>query len=53
MDALADELGLLKSGGSDFHGRPHDIIQLGDMGLTDEQYAAFKQGWQTLRTAGP
>jgi predicted metal-dependent phosphoesterase TrpH len=49
IDALADELGLLKSGGSDFHGRPHDIIQPGDMGLTKEQYAAFKQGWQILR----
>jgi predicted metal-dependent phosphoesterase TrpH len=49
IDALAGELGLLKTGGSDFHGRPHDIIQPGDMGLTEEQYAAFKQGWQTLR----
>ena len=52
IDALADELGLLKTGGSDFHGRPHDIIQPGDMGLTNEQFAAFKQGWQTLRVAG-
>jgi predicted metal-dependent phosphoesterase TrpH len=49
IDALADELGLLKTGGSDFHGRRHDIIQPGDMGLTTEQYAAFKQGWQALR----
>lgn len=51
IEALADELGLLRTGGSDFHGRPHDLIQPGDMGLTKAQYAAFKQGWQTLRAA--
>ena len=49
LDALADELELLKTGGSDFHGRAHDGIDLGDMGLTGAQYAAFKQGWQALR----
>ena len=48
IEALADELKLLKTGGSDFHGRPHDIIELGDMGLIPAQYAAFKQGWQAL-----
>ncbi len=50
IEALADELELLKTGGTDFHGRPQEIIQLGDMGLTNEQYRAFKQGWQTIRT---
>ena len=49
IDALANELKLLKTGGSDFHGRPHDLVQLGDMGLTGPQYAAFKQGWRELR----
>ncbi len=48
IDALANELKLLKTGGSDFHGRNHDIIELGDMGLTTVQYSAFKQGWQQL-----
>ena len=49
IDALTDELNLLKTGGSDFHGRPQDGIELGDMGLTLEQYTTFKQGWQQLR----
>jgi predicted metal-dependent phosphoesterase TrpH len=50
LEILADELHLLKTGGSDFHGRPHDIVQLGDMGLTARQYAALRQGWHKLRT---
>jgi predicted metal-dependent phosphoesterase TrpH len=49
IDALASELNLLKTGGTDFHGRPHETIELGEMGLTAEQYAAFKRGWQQLR----
>lgn len=52
IDALADELNLLKTGGTDFHGRPHERIELGEMGLTAEQYAAFKRGWQQLRGPG-
>jgi predicted metal-dependent phosphoesterase TrpH len=52
IEALAKELKLLKTGGSDFHGRSHDIIELGDMGLTKSQYAAFKQGWQKLAAEG-
>jgi predicted metal-dependent phosphoesterase TrpH len=50
--ALANELNLLITGGTDFHGRPHEDIELGDMGLTDKQYATFKQGWQRLRKLG-
>jgi len=49
IEALARELNLLQTGGTDFHGRTHDVIDLGDMGLTDKQYATLKQGWQTLR----
>lgn len=49
IDALANELHLLKTGGTDFHGRPEDSIQPGDVGLTARQYAAFKQGWQQRR----
>jgi hypothetical protein len=47
--ALARELDLLQTGGTDFHGRPQDVIDLGDMGLTEKQFAALKQGWQQLR----
>jgi predicted metal-dependent phosphoesterase TrpH len=49
INALADELNLLKTGGSDFHGRPHDVVELGEMGLTEKQYVRFKQSWQQLR----
>jgi predicted metal-dependent phosphoesterase TrpH len=49
IEALARELDLLQTGGTDFHGRPHDEIDLGDMGLTNEQFAILKQGWQKLR----
>ena len=48
-EALARELDLLQTGGTDFHGRPHDVIDLGDMGLTEKQFATLKQGWQKLR----
>ena len=48
-EALARELNLLQTGGTDFHGRPHDIIDLGDMGLTEKQFATLKQGWQRLQ----
>ncbi len=47
--ALADELGLLKTGGTDFHGRANDQVDLGDVGLTEEDFTVFKQGWQRLR----
>ena len=46
---LARDLDLLQTGGTDFHGRPHDVVALGDMGLTGQQFAALKQGWLILR----
>jgi len=49
IEALARELNLLQTGGTDFHGRSHDVVDLGDMGLTDKQFATFKEGWQRLR----
>ncbi|MEW5958563.1 MAG: PHP domain-containing protein [Chloroflexota bacterium] len=49
IEALADELDLLKTGGSDFHGRTEDVVELGQMGLTGPQYALFKQGWEQRR----
>lgn len=42
FDALADELGLLKTGGSDFHG-DHKSIELGEMGMAYEEYLRFKK----------
>jgi hypothetical protein len=41
-DALADELGLLKTGGSDFHGR-RKPIELGEMGMAYPDYLRFKE----------
>lgn len=49
IQKLADELGLLQTGGTDFHGRPQDGAELGDVGLSQEQFAQLKQGWQNLR----
>lgn len=49
LEQLAHELGLLATGGTDFHGRPQDTVDLGDMGLTGSQYTALKSGWQNLR----
>jgi len=42
FDALADELGLLKTGGSDFHGH-RKPIELGEMGLVYRDYLRFKE----------
>lgn len=42
FDALADELGLLKTGGSDFHG-DRKPIELGEMGMVYEDYVYFKE----------
>jgi len=50
LAALAVELGLLQTGGADFHGRPHDTVDLGDMGLTEAQFAALKESGQKLRS---
>jgi predicted metal-dependent phosphoesterase TrpH len=49
IKSLANELNLLQTGGTDFHGRVHDEVDLGDMGLTNEQFVMLKQGWQKLR----
>jgi predicted metal-dependent phosphoesterase TrpH len=49
IEALARELDLLQTGGTDFHGRAHDVVDLGDMGLTAGQFATLKQAWQKLR----
>lgn len=49
MEQLARELNLLATGGTDFHGRPGDTIDLGDMGLTQAQFDTLKTGWQKLR----
>lgn len=46
---LARELDLLPTGGTDFHGRPQNVIELGDMGLTEKQFARLKKGWQRRR----
>ena len=49
LEELAGRLGLLVTGGSDFHGRPENPVDLGDMGLTEEQFENFKAGWQQIR----
>ena len=49
IEAVARELDLLQTGGTDFHGRHHDVVDLGDMGLTPQQFSALRQGWQRLR----
>jgi hypothetical protein len=49
VSALADELGLLKTGGTDFHGRVNDPVALGETGLSLAQFATLQQGWQKLR----
>ncbi|GIV77061.1 PHP domain-containing protein [Litorilinea aerophila] len=42
FDALADELGLLKTGGSDYHGTTKPGIQPGQAGLTWEEWVAVR-----------
>jgi len=46
FDVLADELGLLKTGGSDFHG-DRKAVELGEAGMVYEDFLAFKEscGW--------
>lgn len=43
FEALADELGLLKTGGTDFHGRPGEIRLPGDAGLSPAQFDLIRQ----------
>ncbi|MDH3674528.1 MAG: PHP domain-containing protein [Anaerolineae bacterium] len=52
IEAVARELDLLPTGGTDFHGRDHDAVDLGDMGLTGKQYTRLVEGWQCLRERG-
>ena len=42
FEALADALGLAKTGGSDFHGDAHDI-EMGEMGMSYEAFVALKR----------
>jgi hypothetical protein len=49
MEQLARELNLLQTGGTDFHGRPGEVIDLGDMGLTGPQFASLRAGWRERR----
>ncbi len=42
FEALADELGMVKTGGSDFHGL-HKPIALGEQGITWAHYLALKR----------
>ncbi len=39
---LADELGLIKTGGSDYHGATKPLIKLGMAGLTEEQWLELR-----------
>ena len=50
FERLADELGLAKTGGSDFHGARKDV-GLGEQGLTWDQYESLR-AWYTLRKRG-
>lgn len=43
FEALADELGLLKTGGSDFHG-DRESIKPGEMGMIYDDYLRFREG---------
>ena len=42
FDRLADELGLLKTGGSDYHAAGKETA-MGEQGMTHEAYRRFKQ----------
>jgi hypothetical protein len=46
MEHLARDLNLLPTGGTDFHGRPDNPIDLGDMGLTQAQFNKLVAGWR-------
>ncbi len=47
FEALADRLGLVKTGGSDFHGDRKDI-HLGEQGLTWEQFRVLEEQVRSL-----
>jgi predicted metal-dependent phosphoesterase TrpH len=46
MEQVARTLKLLVTGGTDFHGRADNPVDLGDMGLTVSQFATLQAGWQ-------
>lgn len=48
FEKLAAELGLLVTGGSDYHGARHPEIALGEKGLTREQFDRFLQAIRSL-----
>jgi len=52
LKSLARELQLLQTGGTDFHGRPYEPGEPGDMGLTTAQFSTLQQGWQRLSQNG-
>ncbi len=52
LHLLAEELGLLESGGSDFHG-PNKGPELGTFGPQDEVLARLKKGLEERRTGKP
>lgn len=43
IEVIADQLKLPKTGGTDFHGRPREVPQLGDMGLSLADFETFTQ----------
>ncbi len=47
FEALADRLGLAKTGGSDFHGDRKDI-RLGEQGLTWERFQALRRRYEEV-----
>jgi len=51
FESLAGELGLVKTGGSDFHGLRKLDIQLGEQGLTEQQYELLLREVERLVTS--
>jgi len=47
FEALADELGLVKTGGSDFHGEGKDI-ELGEMGMNGVEFQELKAMFSSI-----
>jgi predicted metal-dependent phosphoesterase TrpH len=51
-DRLADELGLLKTGGSDYHAENKET-RIGERGMTYEAYQQFKQACERRQKSSP
>jgi len=43
LNSLAEELGILKCGGSDFHGDPNSVIKLGDYTIDEDSVKEIEQ----------